>query len=255
MNSENTNSIGVIIQARLGSTRLPNKILLPFYKGQNILDILISKLKSIDNAKIILATTDLDRDDELVNFANKHQILCYRGSEQDVLNRFIAAAEHYDINKIIRVCSDNPFLDTDGLKDLISNAIKSNCDYMGYTINGLPSIKTHFGFWAEYVTLDALKKVDFMPYEKSVHEHVTIAVYGNPQKFKCQWITCPDFLQGRNDIRLTIDTIEDFINAQKIYSELKDKYSSISLENIVQYLDAHPEIKQSMKSIITQNSK
>lgn len=255
MNSENTNSIGVIIQARLGSTRLPNKILLPFYKGQNILDILISKLKSIDNAKIILATTDLDRDDELVNFANKHQILCYRGSEQDVLNRFIAAAEHYGVNKIIRICSDNPFLDTDGLKNLISNAIKSNCDYMGYTINGLPSIKTHFGFWAEYVTIDALKRVNLMPFEKSAHEHVTIAVYGNPEIFNCQWIDCPSFLQGRNDIRLTIDTMEDFTNAQKIYSDLNAAHIAIKLEDIVNYLDAHPEIKQSMKSIITQNTK
>lgn len=255
MNYKTTDTIGIIIQARLGSTRLPNKILKPFYQEQTILSIIIDKLKSITNAKVILATTDLERDAAIADVAYSKGILCFRGSEQDVLNRFISAAESNDVDGIIRVCSDNPFIDVDGVKKLVENALKSDCDYMGYTINGLPSIKTHFGFWAEYVTIDALKRVNLMSFEKSAHEHVTIAVYGNPEIFNCQWIDCPSFLQGRNDIRLTIDTIEDFTNAQKIYSDLNAAHIAIKLEDIVNYLDAHPEIKQSMKSIITQNTK
>lgn len=255
MNNTTENSTGVIIQARLGSTRLPNKILKPFYQEKTILSIIIDKIKSIAGVKVVLATTDLKRDDELADVANAHDILYFRGSEQDVLKRFICAAEFHNIDRVIRVCSDNPFIDVDGLSLLIRTALRSDCDYIGFTINELPSIKTHFGFWAEYVTLDALKKVDALPFDKIAHEHVTIAVYGNPSLFNCQWIACPDFLQGRNDIRLTIDTIDDFSNAQKIYSELYSSHSEIKLEDVVNYLDAHPELKQSMINIITQNSK
>ena len=100
-----------MIQARLGSTRLPGKILLPFYKNRSILDLLIEKLQQVSGAKVILATSISPLNDELEAFARTKNCEVYRGDETDVLKRFIDAAEKYGVEHIIRVCSDNPFLE------------------------------------------------------------------------------------------------------------------------------------------------
>ena len=87
------------------------------------------------------------------------------------------------------------------------------------------------------------------------HEHVTYHIYNHPDEYKCEWIICPDFLQGRNDIRLTIDTPEDLVNALKVYSDLKAQDENFTLQDVVDYLDSHEDIKQSMISNIFQNKK
>ena len=102
---------GIIIQARTGSTRLHNKILLPFYGGQRIIDILIGNIKQACADKtIVLATTDRSQDDILAEVAREAGICCYRGDEDNVLDRFIRAAATFNLDRFIRVCSDNPFL-------------------------------------------------------------------------------------------------------------------------------------------------
>ena len=156
---------------------------------------------------------------------------------------------------IIRICSDNPFLDWHGVAALIDKAKNSNADYIGYRINNTPSIKTHFGFWGEFVTLDALKRVASTTDEKPAHEHVTIHIYSHPDEYNCEWIECPDFLQGRNDIRLTVDNPEDFENAQKAYVYLYESNSDFNLKDVVDYIDSHKELQESMKNMISNNQK
>ena len=248
-------NLGIIIQARLGSTRLPGKILKPFHGGKCILDIILDKLHQASDAKVIVATSTSKDNDALVEHLERNGELVYRGSENDVLDRFIKAAKEFHIDGIIRICSDNPFIDPDGIKTLIEKAKRSDAQYIGFRINGLPSIKTHFGFWGEFVTLDALTKVAASTDEVPAHEHVTIHVYTHPEAYHCEWIDCPDFIQGRNDIRLTVDTLEDFENAQQVYSELTKANPNFGLEEVVGYIDQHEELKASMKRIITQNTK
>ena len=248
-------NIGIIIQARLGSTRLPKKILKPFYGDECILDIILDKLHHADNVKVIVATTTDKSNNALVRHLQQHGELVFRGSENDVLDRFIKAAEEYQLDGIIRICSDNPFIDIEGIKTLIIHAEQSKADYVGFRINNLPSIKTHFGFWGEFVTLDALKKVAASTNDLPAHEHVTIHIYTHPEDYQCEWIDCPDFIQGRNDIRLTVDTQEDFENAQQVYADLTKANHDFGLEDIVNYIDEHEEMKASMKRIITQNTK
>lgn len=245
---------GIIIQARLGSTRLPGKILLPFCGDQTIIDILTEKLHTVGTSVVTATTTDPNNDRLAAHLEAKGELV-YRGSENDVLGRFIKAAEAYHFEGIVRICSDNPFIDTEGLDILIEKAQHSDADYIGFRINGLPSIKTHFGFWGEFVTLDALKKVAATTDDPQAHEHVTIHIYTHPEEYRCEWIECPDFIQGRNDIRLTVDTKEDFVNAQRVYSELAKTLPDFGLKEIVSYIDQHDELKSSMKRIITQNAK
>ena len=247
--------IGIIIQARLGSTRLPRKILKQFYGGKTLLETVISNLQRVEGAKVIVATSINPNNDELESFLKERGITVFRGSEDDVLSRFIGAAEENKVDGIVRICSDNPFLDWHGVADLIGKAKTSEADYIGYRINDTPSIKTHFGFWGEYVTLEALKRVAATTDEKPAHEHVTIHIYTHPEEYKCEWIECPAFLQGRNDIRLTVDNIEDFENAQKAYSTLYEANPDFGLEDVVKYIDSNEDLRESMIKMIENNQK
>lgn len=248
-------NFGVIIQARLGSTRLPHKILKDFYGSKTLLEIVISNLQKVAGVKIIVATSINPDNDKLETFLKERNITVFRGSEDDVLSRFIGAAKANSIDGIVRICSDNPFLDWHGVAALIGKAKESNADYIGYRINNTPSIKTHFGFWGEYVTLDSLKRVAATTDEKSAHEHVTIHIYTHPDEYKCEWIECPSFLQGRNDIRLTVDNIEDFGNAQEVFKALCEINPDFGLEDVVKYIDEHTELRDSMKQMIENNQK
>ncbi len=246
---------GIILQARLGSTRLPGKILKEFYGGKSLLEIVVDNLQRVKDVKIIVATSINPNNDKLVSFLKERNLIVYRGSEDDVLERFIGAAEENNVDNIVRICSDNPFLDWQGVADLIEKAKTSDVDYIGYRINSMPSIKTHFGFWGEYVTLAALKRVAASTNDKLAHEHVTIHIYSHPDEYKCEWIECPAFLQGRNDIRLTVDNPVDFDNARKAFASLYEANPNFGLEDIVEYVDSHKELQESMKMMIENNLK
>lgn len=248
-------NIGIIIQARMGSTRFPGKILKKFYGEDTLLETLLNNLHNI-GVKIIVATSVNENNDEFEAFLKNKGELVYRGSENDVIDRFIKAAEVNKLDGIIRICSDNPFMDWRGIVQLIEKAKTTDADYIGFRVNNTPSILTHFGFWGEFVTLDALKRVAATtPEESPAHEHVTYHIYKNPAEYKCEWIQCPKFLIGRDDIRLTIDTPEDLLNAQRVYASLKKVNSNFTLKDIVQYLDDHQDIKESMMSNISKNKK
>lgn len=244
-----------IIQARLSSTRLPNKVILPFWNGKTILNLLIEKLKQFKDCHIILATSDLPTNLPLVDVAKKADISYFQGSENDVLQRFIDAAESQNAEHIIRICADNPFLDANALEELLHEIQSTeNYDYISFLVNGCPSIKTHFGFWAEYVTLSTLKKVRISTTESLYHEHVTNYIYTNPNQFNIKWLSPAACAENRHDIRLTIDTINDFNNAQTIYADLSQN-NTFTISDIIRYIDQHPACKSTMKNEILTNTK
>lgn len=247
--------ISFIIQARMGSSRLPNKVLLPFYNDKCILELLIEKISKIPNSEIIVATSDNPKDEIIADFCNKRHINYFQGSENDVLQRYIDAAEAFGSNKIIRVCSDNPFLELKSIQQLVNKATKSSADYISFKVNMKPSIKTHFGFWTEYVTLEALRKIKSLTSENIFHEHVTNFIYTHPELFSIEWIDGTCCLQGREDIRLTCDTIEDFNNSQAIYQDLCKNNPFPTIYQIVNYLDTHEMYLIKMIEQINSNSK
>ena len=124
---------GIIIQARTGSTRLHNKILLPFYGKQRIIDILIGNIKQTCIGRtIVLATTNRPQDDILAEVAREAGICCYRGDEDNVLDRFIRAAATFGLDRFIRVCSDNPFLRPDSFLTFFAEHDAQPADYIAY---------------------------------------------------------------------------------------------------------------------------
>lgn len=250
--------LSFIVQARVGSSRLPNKILLPFYNGKSIFEMLLEKLKSFsDEVECVVATSADEKNDAIELICKENNVKCFRGSENDVLQRFIDAANYVGSDKIIRVCSDNPFLDVESIKLMIREIQLhgDEFDYISFNVNGTPSIKTHFGFWTEYVSLSTLDKVKEMTDLTLYHEHVTNFIYANPDIFKIKWLDVPSVLLNREHIRLTIDTATDFETAQSVYAELMERESCLTIEKIVEHLDAHGEYYLSMQDEIKRNSK
>ena len=129
--------IGIIIQARMGSTRLPGKILKKFYGEDTLLETLLNNLHKV-GVKVIVATSVNENNDDLEVFLKEKGELVYRGSENDVLDRFIKAAEENQVDGIVRICSDNPFMDWHGVAQLIEKAKNSNADYIGFRVNDTP---------------------------------------------------------------------------------------------------------------------
>lgn len=249
--------VGIIIQARTGSTRLPNKMVLPFYDNQGILEILLKRLCArFGEIKVIVATTNNINDDIIESVANGLGLNCFRGDEQDVLGRFIAAAREFKIDKIIRICADNPFLDMDALEILIRKFEEVDCDYLAYsTVDNIPTIQTHIGFWAEAVKLKTLMNIDQSTTDIIFHEHVTNYIYTNSEKFDIFYLKIPKFLNFNNRIRLTLDTQVDFDLQRKIFTNLLVQKKDVSINNIIDFLNSNIEYYEIMESQIKLNSK
>ena len=202
--------------------------------------------------KINNITPDYIKKDYTVfmDWCKANGVLCFSGSETDVLDRFVKAAENSSVDQIIRVCSDNPFLSVSAMRQLIHRAKESKADYVGFDVFGRPSILTHYGFWAEYVRLDALKKVQEFTQEKLYHEHVTNYVYSHPEDFSLEWISSS--LEREDRIRLTIDTMKDFQSAQNVYEALG---FDADIPEIMAYVHGRTDLLASMSQEIDKNSK
>lgn len=255
MNNKDSQKIGIVIQARTGSTRLPQKIIRPFYNNQSILDIILIKLKEL-GIPIIIATTFDESDNIIEKVAQNHGIKLHRGEIDNVLKRMVDAAKKIEVNSVVRVCADNPFLNIKYLNDLISFFGTEDPDYASFSLKGnLPVIKSHQGFWAEIAKLSALEKVLNSTSEKIYLEHVTNYLYSNPEMFNVKLINAPGYLFDKTDIRLTVDTEEDFqlvSSLYKLYTE-NDKFAGI--DKFIEYIDQSEEIIQSMRNEIRKNTK
>ncbi|MBL8028655.1 MAG: glycosyl transferase family 2 [Fibrobacteres bacterium] len=245
---------GIVCQVRMGSTRLPGKVMLPFFDDESILDVVIKKLLKLGLlSKTIIATTNNSADDKICDAAAKYGCLVFRGEEHNVLKRFIDTAKQFSLDKIIRICSDNPFLDSNRLLQLVKIGTTTTSHYVAFNVSGKPSIQTHFGFWAEYVTLAALEKVQTTaPVGSNYHEHVTNYIYTHPEEFKIKWIQEKPLLDG---IRLTIDTPDDFEISKTLYHKLSSMYDTFGIEEVVKLLDTMPDVVNKMRLQINANKK
>jgi spore coat polysaccharide biosynthesis protein SpsF len=226
--------VGIIIQARMGSSRLPGKILLDA-SGKPMLQYLIDKLNKIECVKII-ATTDKVQDDEIVQYANKNNILFFRGSESNVLSRYYECAKFFDIDIIVRITSDCPLID----EKLINESIKfylTNNNENCYLSN---SIKRTFprGFDFEIFSFKLLTNAFINAKEEWEKEHVTPFIYQDNSGH-----TIIEQITNKTDeshLRITLDTIEDY-NLIKI---LIEKYNAhkMSGQDLITLLNEHPEL-------------
>lgn len=248
---------GIVIQARSGSTRMPAKILLPFCGEQTILDIILTRIMEANpGLPVVVATTAKPQDDCIAALAIRHGAKVFRGPEDDVLARFIGAAELFGLDRIIRVCSDNPFLQAGSFAEMFATAdANPGADYVAYAFpGGRPTIKSHLGLYAELATVDALRRAARATDEKLYREHVTIYLYTHPDEFRCVFLPLPEALRQRTDIRLTLDTPSDFRLLNELYTRLHAE-TDASLRALLSMTDSNPEYHRIMKQNILQNEK
>ncbi len=255
---KNQEHTGIIIQARVGSTRLKNKMIKPFYQGKSILEILLERFEKeiVEDIPFVIATTMNQNDNAIAALAKSKQVPFFRGSENDVLQRFIDTAKYFGFEKIVRICADNPLLDIQGTLQLYDLKLSNNWDYLAYRVVGnKPSILSHLGFWGEWVTLNAFEKIRTATNEKVYHEHVTNYLYLHPELFKTELHDAPALVFKRDDIRLTVDRQEDFDIVAGIYEKLKSLSLPLTIVNIINVVDNHPEYLVRMAKQITLNKK
>ena len=215
------------IQARMGSSRFPGKVLHKFNQKETILDFQVRRLNKSKISKLVILTSNNYLDDKIVNHCNKMGYDVFRGDEKDVLSRFINAAEFYNQESFLRICSDNPMISTYLIDELVDNYNES--DYLSHSVNNVPGIKTHYGLFSELVKLSTLKKLDKIIDVKSEHrEHVTSGLYTN-DVFQCNFI---DFKVYNTPLRLTIDDKIDLDNIQKLEKIIKEDFGTDFKNNI-----------------------
>lgn len=209
--------IGIVIQARMNSSRLPKKVL-KLIGDKNLLEHILFRLSKLETkSKIILATSTLSIDDDIKEFANLNNIECFRGSEQNVLQRYFSCAKKYGFDHIVRLTGDNPFLDIEELDNLISLHIDSNADYSN-SFSFLPK-----GVGLEIFTFAALEKSYFNGKEKNHKEHVNEYIEENKELFKISYLNVAKE-KNRPDISLTVDTFEDYKKACYIFNNTNKEF-------------------------------
>jgi len=231
--AKNKNKIICIVQARMGSTRLPGKMMAKI-GNKPILQHVIERLalcKHVD--EVILATSTNPKDKILVKLAGSMGIKSFAGDEDDVLKRFYDAARKFNADIIVRVPGEEPFIDP-GLVDLgIDIHLKSNADYTSTIINR----KLIKGLDFEIFTFKTLERINALDKDISSREHVTAYILKNPSIFK---MTACDFEKRYwlKDVSLCVDTQEDLEKLRKIYDDLSKKKSFFAAEGIIDYLNS-----------------
>ena len=197
-----------IVQARMGSTRLPNKSLLKLH-GYPICEwvyIRLKKSKLLD--EILFAIPETKENDILYNFLKSKNISVYRGSEHDVLDRFYNAAKENNADIVIRICADNPLVCPDEIDNLINFFINSKCDY---AYNHIPKGNNYpDGLGGEVCSLETLRTIFELAVELKDREHVFNFLLKHPKKFKIETFDAKPEISGTN-IKLDIDTMDDFL--------------------------------------------
>jgi len=234
-----------VVQARTGSKRLKNKVLMKL-NNKSILNILLERLKKSKKLDdIIVATTIKKEDDAIEKLCNYLDINVFRGSEKDVLDRFYNASKIYNGEIVVRITGDNPLTSIELIDKQVEYLLKNKFEYIS-TKNII------LGLGSEVITYDVLETAWKNAKEKYQREHVTPYIYENPNLFKIFYLEPPKCLK-RKDIRLTIDTIEDF----KLYLELQKHFDlvNINIKEIIDFLDKNPQIKNINLDIIQKSYK
>tara|TARA_B100000959_G_C14753451_1_gene530182 strand:+ start:68 stop:814 length:747 start_codon:yes stop_codon:yes gene_type:complete len=233
--------IAAIIQARLGSTRLPKKIIKKVNKNETVLEYLVNRLKKSSKIKkIIVATTKNPLDDKIESLCIKKNIFCFRGSERDVLSRYYVCAKKFKVETIIRVTSDCPLIDPKIIDKTINLFNKKKLDYCS---NTSPIIKPMWpdGSDVEVFSFNALKKAYLKCHDKHFREHVTFFFWKKKKlMFKI------DQLRNKfnwSNYRFTLDYKEDFYVIKFIINQLEKKKIFGYTHQIIKILKKNKKIK------------
>lgn len=226
------------IEARMASSRLPGKILLPIL-GRPMLELLIERVKQSKKIEeIIIATTTDPSDDILVKKSRDWQVGIYRGSTNDVLDRVLTAAKKYQADVIVELTGDCPLLDPEIIDEAIETFQRSKVDYVANITLGAPFPRGLDVQVFPTPILARLAKETTDPFDR---EHVSLYIYSHPEKFRLKKIA-PSFLNKFQNLRLTVDTEKDLELVRRIYHLLYFKKRFFTTSDILSLFKRFPNL-------------
>jgi spore coat polysaccharide biosynthesis protein SpsF len=232
-----------IIQARTGSSRLPNKIF-KLIEGKPLIYHITERVKRAQLLdKVIIATTNNSSDNSVEDWCNENNIAIYRGNENDVLNRYYNAAKAFDADVVVRITCDDPFKDPEIIDEVLNCFLQNECDFASN--NNPPTYPE--GLDVEVMSFKTLETMEQNATTEFEREHVTQYVYRNPGLFK---IGNHPYFTNLSQLRWTIDTDNDLEMARKVYAQLYPKSPFFSFKDVLELTEQQPEI-----TAINQNEK
>jgi spore coat polysaccharide biosynthesis protein SpsF len=225
------------IEARFRSTRLPGKVLKPIL-GKPMLELMIERLKrarTIDG--IVVATTDQAADDGIAELAQRLNVGVFRGSEDDVLGRVLGAARAFQADVIVETTGDCPLHDPAIIDMVVSDFRIGGADF----VSNVLKYTTPRGTDVRVFTTAALDEINRSSADPADHEHVSLHFWEHPEKY-----TLRDVLIGlppeTAQLRLTVDTPEDFELVRQVYEALYPARPEFTLTDVLNLLARHPEL-------------
>lgn len=233
MLKNNHTKLAAILACRSNSTRLYRK---PFQKiiNETIIEKILfnlRKISKIDN--IILAISDRSENKIFVDFAKDFKLNYVQGNENNVLQRVLKAADHFKVDHILRITTDNPYTYLENFDEVFKSHIKMKYDLSTYY--DLPD-----GVNFEIIKTCALKKC-LHKSNNFEEEHVTLYMHRNKDSFNINYIKPKNELMKKK-IRLTVDTNEDLKLMNIIYKGLIEEKQNINLKNIIVFLEKNPQL-------------
>lgn len=231
-----------IVQARMGSTRLPGKILMDI-QGKPVLRHVVDRAKTCAGVdRVIVATTHQPSDRPVVQFCEESGIDCFQGSEDDVLDRYFQAAKKFDAGTIVRITADCPLLDPAIADRLISLHFSQKADYTSNTLH--PTFPD--GLDAEVFSFEILEKTWTLASLKSDREHVTPYIKNRPSDFQICELKNDTDLSAK---RWTLDYPQDLDFIKILFSNLYPINPLFGMKEALAFLNAHPEVEQINRGI------
>lgn len=236
MSEKQKKRVVIVLQARMGATRLPGKPLKTVLE-RPLLSYQLERLRRVKLAdEIVVATTTEQQDDPIVSLCAANNISYFRGSEHDVLNRYYQAAKAFKADEVVRITGDCPLIDPE-LVDRVIHEHLTNTPQKDYTSNSLERTYPR-GLDTEIFSFKALEKAHLEAALPEEREHVTLYFYTHPERFSLGSVKHTIDLSHH---RWTVDTVEDFELISKILSALYPKNPRFLMQDVLKLLEGHPD--------------
>jgi spore coat polysaccharide biosynthesis protein SpsF len=233
-------NIVIVVQARMSSSRLPGKVMLPIL-GKSLLYRMIERLQMISHgAQVVIATSEEPSDDMIVQEASQIGVACYRGSLNNLLDRHYKLAKYFNADIVLKIPSDCPLIDPRIIDEVLDFYFANPGDY-DYVSNLHPATFPD-GNDVEIMTMDCLEKTWYEADRILELEHTTPYIWENPEKFRIGnvvWQTGKDYSMSH---RFTIDYEADYQFIKRVYEELYPGKPDFSCDDILNLLNDKPEI-------------
>ena len=232
------------IEARMTSSRLPGKVLLDLC-GKPALQHIVERLRRsryVD--EVVVATTERPTDEPVEKLCRQIGCACFRGSEDDVLNRVLEAAKSVKGDLIVEITGDCPVIDWRHVDQMIEEFYSGDLDYVA----NIGPQAFPVGFEVQVFPVAVLDEVNRLTQNPVDHEHVSLYIYSHPEKFRLKYVPAgPELFHP--EIEVTLDTAEDYQLIQAIYQSLYPKDADFSAADVIRLLLANPAILQGIQDV------